>query len=590
MEKIMKRNEQVLENTWKLEDIYTTDTQFYEEMKYLDSLLNEFQSYASTLKNTKRIVEALQIYENISYYFGRIYVYANQRSHEDTANSTYQKMAKEAQILAVKLSTCTSWLEPELLSCDLHLDDEQLHKYKRFLSVIVDQKEHVLDAKTEELLASASDLGNAADDIYSMFNNADIRFKDAIDQNGNSHVLSQGSFSSYMESKDRDLRKSAFHNLYDSYQQFNNTLAATYYANAKQADFFSKQHKYASCFEKELSQNEIPLDVYDNLIETTHDKLGAFHSYISLRKKALNLDELHMYDIYTSLACNVENKYSFDQAKSIIKEGLSVLGQDYVELLEEGFQNRWIDIYENEGKRTGAYSWGCYGTHPYVLLNYHETLDDVFTLAHEMGHAIHTYYSNKNQNILNAEYKIFVAEVASTCNESLLIHYLMNQTNDLQEKKYLINHFLDQFKGTMYRQTMFAEFERITHDMVSKNEVLTAQILNKIYYDLNRKYYGNDIVSDEQIQYEWSRIPHFYTPFYVYQYATSFAAAIAISKKILDGNQDILTQYKEFLSGGCSKTPIELLKICDVDMSKKEPIAMAYDVFEKYVQELEKLI
>lgn len=591
-EKVLKRSEQLEENTWRLEDIYEDESIFEQELSTINTLMEQFQELKGTLHNgCDALVKALKINESISYYFGRLYVYANQRNHQDTANGKYQKMAGQTQLLAAKLGQYTSWFEPELLELDsIDLEDERLKEYKRALEMILNQKEHILDAKTEELLAKASDLGQAADNIYSMFNNADIRFNDAIDSDGKNHPLTHGTYISYMESKDRELRKSAFENLYSVYKQFNNTLAATYYANAKQSDFFAKEHKYKSTMDKELGQNEIPTTVYDNLINAVHNKLEPMYKYVSLRKQILGLDELHMYDVYTSLATDIDKTYTFEQAKQIVKEGLAPLGQDYLDILQEGFDNRWIDVYENEGKRTGAYSWGCYGTHPYVLLNYHDTLDNVFTLAHEMGHSIHTYYSNKNQNIFNSEYRIFVAEVASTCNESLLIHYLMNKTEDPKEKLYLVNYFLDQFKGTMYRQTMFAEFEKITHEMVMNDEVLTADVLNEVYLNLNKKYFGDSMVSDEYIQYEWSRIPHFYTPFYVYQYATSFAAAIAISKKILNGEQGIVEKYKQFLSGGCSMTPIDLLKICGVDMSSSKPIEQALDVFTQYVDELEKLI
>ncbi len=591
-EKVLKRNEQLEENTWRLEDIYENETIFDKEFQKINTLMEQFSNMKGSLKNgIPALVKALQTYESISYYFGRIYVYANQRNHQDTANGKYQKMAGQAQLLAAKLGQYTSWFEPELLELEsIDLEDKRLKEYKRFLQMILNQKEHILDAKTEELLAKASDLGQAADNIYSMFNNADIRFKDVEDKDGNTHPLTHGSYIAYMESKDRVLRKNTFESLYSVYKQFNNTLAATYYANAKQADFFSKEHKYANTMEKELGQNEIPTSVYDNLIQSVHNHLEPMYKYVSLRKQILGLDELHMYDIYTSLAKDIDTKYSFEDAKKIVKEGLAPLGQDYLDILQEGYDNRWIDIYENEGKRTGAYSWGCYGTHPYVLLNYHNTLDNVFTLAHEMGHSIHTYYSNKNQNIFNSEYRIFVAEVASTCNESLLIHHLMEQTDDPKEKLYLINYFLDQFKGTMYRQTMFAQFEKITHEMVMNNEVLTADVLNETYLNLNKLYFGDNMISDEYIQYEWSRIPHFYTPFYVYQYATSFAAAIAISSKILNGEDGIVEKYKQFLSGGCSMTPIDLLKICDVDMSTSKPIDDALQVFANYVDELEKLI
>lgn len=363
-----------------------------------------------------------------------------------------------------------------------------------------------------------------------------------------------------------------------------------YYANAKQADFFSKEHNFKNTLEKELFYNEIPVHVYDNLIQTIHDHFEPMHHYVSLRKEILGYETLHMYDFYVSLAQNVDKQYTFEQAKEIVKEGLKSLGQDYIDLLQEGFDSRWIDVYENKGKRTGAYSWGCYGCHPFVLLNYNYTLNDVFTLAHEMGHALHTYYSNTNQSILDSDYRIFVAEVASTCNESLLIHYLLENSKDKQEKIYLINYFLDQFKSTMYRQTMFAEFEKITHDLVSQNEVLTPDILNETYLQLNKNYYGKDIEVDDEIQYEWSRIPHFYTPFYVYQYATSFAAAIAISEKIIHKEEGIVENYKNFLKGGCSQDPISLLKQCGIDMSKPDAIMQALKTFEQYIDQLEELI
>ena len=591
-EKVLKRSEQLEENTWKLEDIYENERIFDDEFQNLNRLLEEFIDLKGTLKNgVDSLVKALKLYESISYYFARLYVYANQRYHQDTSNSKYQRMSGQTQLMAARLGQYTSWFEPEILELEnINLNDDKLKEYKRFLELILKEKEHVLDAKTEELLAKASDLGQAADNIYSMFNNADIKFPNVFDQDGNEHVLTQGTYISYMESKDRVLRKNAFESLYSVYKQFNNTLAATYYANAKAIDFFAKEHKYKSAFEQELTQNEIPLEVYDNLIFAIHSNLEPMYKYVSLRKKILGVDSLHMYDVYTSLAKDIDTKYTFEQAKEIVKEGLQPLGQDYLDILQEGFDNRWIDVYENEGKRTGAYSWGCYGCHPYVLLNYHDSLDNVFTLAHEMGHAIHTYYSNKNQNVLNSEYRIFVAEVASTCNESLLIHHLMNKTKDKQEKLYLINYFLDQFKGTMYRQTMFAEFERLTHGYVEKGEVLTGDLLNETYMELNERYFGKDMISDDEIQYEWSRIPHFYTPFYVYQYATSFAAAIAISTKILKGEEGIVEKYKQFLSGGCSQTPIDLLKICGVDMSTSQPIEDALKVFSEYVDELEKLV
>ncbi|MGM9947583.1 oligoendopeptidase F [Floccifex sp.] len=586
---MITRSQQKEENTWKLEDIYESDKEFEKEYQLIQNLLQEFQSYKGTLKNIDSLVQALKTYEKINYYFGRIYVYANQRNHQDVGNSFYQKLSGQAQLLAVQLSQSTSWFEVEVLTLD-SIEDEKLQPYHRFLESIFRQKEHVRDEKTEELLAKASDLGSAADSIYSMFNNADIHFEDCIDENGKEYPLSQGTFISYLESKDRTLRKSAFTHLYKVYAQFNNSLSAMYYANAKQADFFSKEHDFKNTLEKELFYNEIPVHVYDNLIQTIHDHFEPMHHYVSLRKEILGYESLHMYDFYVSFAQNVDKQYTFEQAKEIVKEGLKPLGQDYIDLLQEGFDSRWIDVYENKGKRTGAYSWGCYGCHPFVLLNYNNTLNDVFTLAHEMGHALHTYYSNTNQSILDSDYRIFVAEVASTCNESLLIHYLLENSKDKQEKIYLMNYFLDQFKSTMYRQTMFAEFEKITHNLVSQNEVLTPDILNETYLQLNKDYYGKDIEVDDEIQYEWSRIPHFYTPFYVYQYATSFAAAIAISEKIIHKEEGIVENYKNFLKGGCSQDPISLLKQCGIDMSKPDAIIQALKTFENYIEQLEELI
>lgn len=445
----------------------------------------------------------------------------------------------------------------------------------------------MLDAQAEALMSRIGELGGAPANIYSMFNNADIRFPEVEDAAGEKHPLTHGLYISYMESKDRTLRKNAFHALHTAYSQFQNTLASIYYANAKQADFFAKERNYSNAMEAALDASSIPVKVYHNLIETMHKALPQMHRYVRLRKKLLNVPELHMYDVYTPMVERPEKEYIFEEAKEIVKRGLAPLGEDYQALLQEGFDNRWIDVYENEGKRTGAYSWGAYGTHPYVLLNYNNTLNNVFTLAHEMGHALHSWHSDHAQNYLNAGYRIFVAEVASTCNEALLIHDLMDRTQDETEKKYLINYFLEQFKSTMFRQTMFAEFEMITHSIVERGGMLTAEQICSIYKELNEKYFGEDMISDPEIAYEWARIPHFYTPFYVYQYATGFAAAIAISSKILSGEPGIVEKYKQFLSGGCSQDPIDLLKICGVDMSAPEPVEEALQVFAQYLDQME---
>lgn len=589
----MKRQEQKTENTWNMQDLYANEELFDGDVKKLEAMMEEFSKFDGTLgRGVQQIEEAMKQYEELNFIYEKLHVYANQKYHEDTANAKYQKMSGEMQILETKLGQKLSWMEPELLALpketlDSYIEAPQLVKYRRFLSQIARRRAHVLDAQAEALMSRIGELGGAPANIYSMFNNADIRFPEVEDAAGEKHPLTHGLYISYMESKDRTLRKNAFHALHTAYSQFQNTLASIYYANAKQADFFAKERNYSNAMEAALDASSIPVKVYHNLIETMHKALPQMHRYVRLRKKLLNVPELHMYDVYTPMVERPEKEYIFEEAKEIVKRGLAPLGEDYQALLQEGFDNRWIDVYENEGKRTGAYSWGAYGTHPYVLLNYNNTLNNVFTLAHEMGHALHSWHSDHAQNYLNAGYRIFVAEVASTCNEALLIHDLMDRTQDETEKKYLINYFLEQFKSTMFRQTMFAEFEMITHSIVEKGGMLTAEQICSIYKELNEKYFGEDMISDPEIAYEWARIPHFYTPFYVYQYATGFAAAIAISSKILSGEPGIVEKYKQFLSGGCSQDPIDLLKICGVDMSAPEPVEEALQVFAQYLDQME---
>ena len=593
----MKRQEQCTENTWRLEDIYENEDLFSQDAERLDARMDEFAGLQGTLKDgSEALLKVMRLYEEMNQIFEKLYVYANQRNHEDTANAKYQKMSGEMNIVAARLSQVTAWLESEILELDeavlrqeMELEPE-LKKYDWFLIQITRKKAHILDKEKEALMARVGELAQTPSNVFAMFNNADITFPEITDEKGEKRKLTVGTFISCMESKDRILRQHAFQTLYGEYKQYINTLSAAYYGNAKQADFFAKERHYANAMEEALDGSNIPVSVYQNLIETMKKRLPAMYRYVALRKKLLGYEELHMYDVYVPMVETPEKKYSFEEAKEIVKRALAPLGEDYQALLQKGFDNRWIDVYENEGKRTGAYSWGAYGTHPYVLLNYHGSLNDVFTLAHEMGHALHSWHSDHKQPYLYAGYKIFVAEVASTCNEALLISDLLKRTNDQTERRYLINYFLDQFKGTMYRQTMFAEFEMLTHDIVSQGGVLTAEQLCELYLTLNKKYFGEEMISDPEIAYEWARIPHFYTPFYVYQYATGFAAAIAISSKILKGEEGIVEKYKQFLSGGSSMDPIDLLKLCDVDMSTPQPVEEALDVFESYLSELEKSI
>ncbi len=594
---IITRQEQKTEDTWNMQDLFATEELFGQEGERLGKMLEEFASLEGSLtKGPEQLLKVLNLYADMNLTFERLYVYANQKWHEDTANAKYQQMSGEMQIMATSIGQASAWLEPELLALpeevlEKYFSDEgsELAGYRRFVEQITRRRAHILDAQTEALLSRASELGQAPSNIFSMFNNADVRFPEIEDADGKKHTLTQGTYISCLESRDRVLRRNAFEALYSVYGQFSNTLGSTYYANMKQADFFAKERHYENALEEALDSSSIPVEVYQNLIVAVHEALPLMHRYVRLRKKLLGVQELHMYDNYVPMAECPEKKYTFEEAKEIVLRGLAPLGEDYLALLREGFENRWIDVYENQGKRTGAYSWGAYGTHPYVLLNYHGSLNDVFTLAHEMGHALHSWYSDHAQSYLDAGYRIFVAEVASTCNEALLIHDLMKRTEDKAEKRYLINYFLDQFKGTMYRQTMFAEFEMITHGVVEKGGMMTAEQICETYLNLNRKYFGADMVSDPQIAYEWARIPHFYTPFYVYQYATGFAAAIAISSKILSGEPGIVEKYKKFLSGGGSMDPIDLLKLCDVDMSSPEPVKEALKVFEEYLSELEEM-
>lgn len=593
--KRITRQEQRLEDTWNMEDLYASGEQYDQDVRKLEAMMKDFASYEGSLsQGPEQFGKVLNLYEKMNQVFENLYVYANQKYHEDTGNGIYQKMSGEAQILATRLNQSTSWLEPELLSLPKESvegyfqDCKELALYERFVEQITRKREHVLDVKTEALLSRAGELGQSPSNIFSMFNNADITFPVINGEDGRTYPLTQGTYISYLENRDRTLRRNAFQTLYSVYGQFQNTLAATYYANARQADFFAKERRYGNALEEALDGSEIPVSVYDRLVETVNERLPLMHRYVSLRKKLLHLQELHLYDVYVPIVERPERTYSFEEAKELVKRGLFPLGEDYLAILQEGFDNRWIDIYENKGKRTGAYSWGAYGTHPYVLLNFHGTLNDVFTLAHEMGHAIHSYHSDHAQPYLYAGYRIFVAEVASTCNEALLIHDLMEHSESKEERNYLINYFLDQFKGTMFRQTMFAEFEKETHQIVEEGGALTADLLKEKYLELNRRYFGEDMEVDEEIAYEWARIPHFYTPFYVYQYATGFAAAVAISSKILKGEPGIVEKYKQFLRGGSSQSPIDLLKICGVDMASPEPVREALDVFEEYLDKLTK--
>lgn len=592
----MKREEQNIKDTWKMEDLFPSDEVWEKELERAINLVNEYSKYAGKISgNKENLLTYFKFNDEVNLLAERLYVYSNQKYHQDMANAKYQKYSGKAQKLVVDIGSVSAFVEPELLSIDESIllgwmEDERFADYRRYISEVLRSKKHTLDEKTEEILAKSKRMANAADNIYAMYNGADIDFPVVTNSDGEEIKITHGNFVPILSGTDRELRGKAFHALYSTYGKMKNTIAATFNANVEQACFYADVRGYSSTRAMYLDGSNVPERVYDNLIDTVHENIHLMHRYVKIRKKALGVDELHMYDIYAPIAKAPEKKYTFDEAKTMVKAGLAPMGEAYLEKLQEGFDNRWIDIYENEGKRSGAYSWGAYGTHPYVLLNYQGTLDHVFTLAHEMGHALHSYYSDDTQPYINAGYKIFVAEVASTCNESLLIHDLLNKTEDKETRAYLINHFLEQFKGTLYRQTMFAEFEKITHGMVEKGETLTSDVLCKVYYDLNKFYFGDDIVLDDDIALEWARIPHFYNPFYVYQYATGISAAIALSGKIMKEGEAGVKDYMKFLTGGGSKDPIDLLKLAGVDMTDKEPIVQALKLFEKLLDEIEMII
>lgn len=584
--RLMLRSEVPEDFRWSIGDIFASDGEWetaYAEFK--GELSAECTQKGHMAEGAHVIRSLLDGYDSQDEKLERLYVYAHMRFYEDMSDSVHQGMAERAAKLSVEFGKKYSFLESELLSVPeeklrLWMQDE-LKDYGRFISDILARKPHTLSEGEEAILAGASIMSQAPKNIFSQFNNVDLKFGMVPGGDGTDVRLTLGRFTSLMQSGSRDVRRSAFKELYRGYCAYGNTLAAAYEANVKQSWFYASTRNYASSMEMYLDGNFIPTSVYDSLIDTVNGSLGLLHRYVSLKKKALGVDELHMYDVYAPMVGDYSMKVTYGEAKDIVLKALAPMGQEYIGLLKRGFDEGWVDVYENQGKRSGAYSWGAYGTHPYVSMNYENTLDDVFTLAHEMGHAMHTYYSGKNQPHIYANYRIFVAEVASTCNEVMLIKWLLDNCDDDRRELYLLNHYLEQFRGTLFRQTMFAEFEKLTHGMCQNGEPINLQSLNRIYHGLNEKYFGPDMVVDSEVDQEWSRIPHFYNPFYVYQYATGFSAAIAIANGIMKGNEAVRAGYREFLSGGCMLHPLELLKLCGVDMESGEPVQAAMETFKE---------
>ncbi len=596
MDKLCERWEIPVEDKWALEDMFATDEVWEQELESISKMEQELTAYCGHLADDAQTLYAyLEKMEQTNHRAKQLAHYAMRRGDEDTREPKYQAMTGKYISIAVALDAASSFETPEIMAIsDERLDEfysscPALERYRRYISDLRRRKAHILSTEEERLLAAAGEMGQSPINMFGAFINADLKFPDAVDGEGNSRPLTQSSFVTYQEGADRALRKSAYENLYQTLGRFKNTAASILNAQNKQLKFYADARKYDSMLEASLDQNHVPTAVYLNLIDTVHQHMDTMHRYVRLRKKLLGVEELRFYDVYTQLVSGVDKKIPFDEAKQTVYEALAPLGEDYRRILKEGFDNRWIDVYENEGKRPGAYSAGT-DVHPFVLLNYTGTLDSQFTLAHEMGHAIHSYLSNRTQNPIDAEYAIFVAEVASTCNEALLMEYLLSKTTDKMERAYLINHFHEQFKGTIYRQTMFAEFELKLGELVAEGRTLTAEVLCEEYRRLNEQYFGPDMVVDDEIAMEWARIPHFYFDHYVFQYATGYSAAIALSQRILTEGEPAVKDYLRFLSGGCSRSPIELLQMAGVDMTGPKPVEDALSRFDRLLDEMEALM
>lgn len=594
MSNVPKRSETAPEHRWKLEDLFESQAAWDNEYKEAKALMKKIGEYQGKLSDPAQLKACFELEDELSLHVERLYVYANMRHHEDTAEPAYQALSDKSKKLSVETGEALSFITPEVLSLsDAELEamiaNESLAKYRHTLEEMRRQKAHVLSKSEEALLAQVGNVSSAPGTIFGMLNNADLKFPKVKNEKGEEVELSHGRYIQFMESKNRDVRREAFKAMYDTYGKLKNTLASTLNANVTKNIFYSRARKYDSALGMSLYGDNIPVAVYDNLISTIHKHLPLMHRYMELRKKLLGVDELHMYDLFAPLVEEFDMEISYEDAKETIKESLKPLGEDYLNVLQEGFDNGWIDIYENEGKRSGAYSWGAYGTHPYVLLNHKDNLNSMFTLTHEMGHALHSYYSDTTQNYRDAQYTIFLAEVASTLNEALLMDYLLGKSTDPKEKMYLLTYYADQFRTTVFRQTMFAEFEKIIHERAENGDSLTPQELSKIYYDLNVKYYGPGMTVDQDIEMEWARIPHFYTSFYVYKYATGFSAATSFSKQILEEGEPAVDRYLGFLKSGGSDFSINILKKAGVDMSTPEPIEQAMSVFEDLISQMEEL-
>ena len=594
--KVMKRSEVPEEFTWNLGDMFESDEAWEAALEELKNYPAKFAKLQGKLgQSAANLLKYYRLSDEVSVKLETVYNYASMKSDEDTANSKYQDYRGKALSVYVAISGASSFASPEIMAIPdetmdaFYAEKKALLRYKVNIERIRKAKDHILSPAEEAIMAAAAEISGASENINSLLQDADLKWDDVVDAKDKKHPLTNGSFTMLLENPDQEFRKKVFEQYYSQFEAHKNTIAAAFDGQFKSLKFNAVQRHYGSTLEAALDNTEVPVEVYTNLIEAVHGNLDKMYRYVALRKKMLGVKKLHMYDAYVPIVKDAAKKISFEEAKKTVLEALSVLGKDYTDLLEEGFNNRWIDVYENEGKRGGAYSSGSSHPHPYVLLNHKDNLDSMFTLAHEMGHALHSHHSTKNQPVNTADYVIFVAEVASTCNEVLLMKYLLSKTTDKKERMYLINHFLDAFKGTVYRQTMFAEFELMMGRAVEAGQTLTADWLCEKYLELNKLYFGPKMISDPQIALECLRIPHFFYNYYVFQYATGYSAAVAIANRILEEGEPAVKDYKKFLSGGSSTDPISLLKIAGVDMGSPEPVNSALKLFGELVDELEKL-
>ncbi|MEZ7170479.1 oligoendopeptidase F [Sporosarcina sp. OR05] len=596
--KVLTRDQVKVEETWRLEDIFETDEAWEQAFKEIETLSEKAPSFKGTLADSpEALYDALAYRDNLYEKIGKLYTYAHLKSDQDTTNSFYQAMESRAKSLVIKVSTALSYLTPELLTIpeeELNQfveENDHLKLYKQEFEILNAHRPHVLPAEQEALLAQIGEVTGSPSETFSMLNNADLTFPMVKDEDGEEVELSHGRYIRFLESKEPRVREEAFKAMYSKYGEFKNTFASTLSGNVKSHNVNARIRNYTSARHAALSQNHIPEQVYDNLVETINKNLGLHHRYVALRKKVLELNELHMWDMFAPMVKDVEMKIPYEEAKETMLDSFHPLGEEYASIVKEGLENRWVDVRENKGKRSGAYSSGSYGTNPYVLMNWQDNVDNMFTLAHEFGHSVHSYYSRKSQPYVYSGYSIFVAEVASTVNEALLNDHLLKTIDDEQKRIYLLNHWLEGFRGTVFRQTMFAEFEHLIHQLDQQGVALTADKLSEEYAALNKKYFGDAVEEDKEIALEWARIPHFYYNYYVYQYATGFSAAIALSHQILTEGQPAVDRYiNQFLKAGSSDYPIEVLKKAGVDMTSKEPIEEACRVFEERLNELEVLL